>query len=633
MSLVGLKQAEVTNFRGPMISPQVEASDIPQDASLLAENVTYGPGYVKTREGHEQLFAASGPISSLYNWTAAGINRCVYVRINGSVVVRNLDTGVEEVLGTVDSGYQHLQEAGNRIYMSTAKPDGTGSDVWIWTGTFTNDAPDFIRAMPGPLTVAPTVTENLTATSHVTAGTHRFSYILESKSGFIGKPGPIVSVIASGTKQLVFSITFSTVPAWAAKVHILMTDKDNPEDFRFVPGGTFGVVGGSTNAFISAVIDVSDTELVKGDSAVNNKLLITQNPDGTTPIGAFKVIAYGNRLVYVTRSKAYISGVDSFEEISEDLNAIELPGQKELTTAASIAHGLYLIGRNYTFSLADPQTGDDPVAWPRPVQISGGIGTPSIYGASANNDQGYMWVAAEGGLYLMDGGAYASIPASYYQTPLWERINWRVPHKVIVFDHAQSQRVFVAAPLDDETEAYHLFVFDYSAGKDAEDIKFSHDWVNGYPISAISAVKDPTSKRTEIVIASSATGTVLRRRGRAEAIEMQGSGHTDAGAYIESTFETAPLPSSSLFNRHQVRAFGVRCYGDGVLRMTANSMDATKQQTLLPIQLALKPDKSYRRRLYQLSTRTSLRISVDRNPGAWWLLSGVCAFYRWNRIK
>src|SRR5438128_2038865 len=116
MSISGLNYTDVTKFRGPMLQPQAEVSDIPTDASLRAENVSYLPGRVQTREGHEQVFSGYQP-RSMSNWTTQTGNWLLSLTPS-SVIRRDIGNGGELTLGSITADRGSFAQAGNKVYMS-----------------------------------------------------------------------------------------------------------------------------------------------------------------------------------------------------------------------------------------------------------------------------------------------------------------------------------------------------------------------------------------------------------------------------------------------------------------------------------------------------------------------------------
>ena len=633
MSLIGLTQQEVSDFRGPMTPPLVETSDIPPDVLTVAENVTFGPGYVRTREGHEALFTPSAPISSFYNWTASGNNRLVYATQSG-VGFRELASGVDTALGSVSSIFQNFQEAGSRIYCTFASSSGAGcSEARVWNGDYTgtvgSQVPAFYKICPGPLTTAPTVTESAVAGT-CTAGVHRFGYILTSKTGYMGKPyqGHVEATLAGG-KLVNFSITFPTTPTWVDKLTITMTTKDNLALFRTVPAAVYSVAPGGTNVTINAIIDISDSALTAGGKDItDNNLLLTQDSSGVGPIQPFTCLAYGNRMVYVTKDTLYISNPNDFESLAQDQNAVQLPAQQEITAVGEVNGMLIVFGKNYAYSLTD--TGGYPVEWPQPRRISGSIGSPSMYGVSRGNDSGYAWVAGEGGLYTLNGGTFSAAPISKNVTPLWARINWTNPHLVRVYDHSLTQRVFVVAPLDSDSTAKYVFVFGYGRGIETNQITCSLDTITGKSISCLGNVRNASSQRGDIVISTTTSGAILRRRDPKEAMALGDSGYSDNGSFIAARAVTSQIPQLPNHFPAHVRAFSLNITGNCTITPTLTTVDSEKSIPLAPISLASSQAYPVIRRVSLIKSRARMEFAADPTSNAWWSLSSITTHYkRW----
>lgn len=626
MSIAGLDFVDVNTFRGPIIEPQAEVSDIPSDASLLAENVSYFAGRIQCREGHEAVY--SGLRASPYNWTNSSGNWLLALS-GTSVVRRDLSTGSESTLGSVASASRaSFQQAGNRVYMSLRDSSGAAAgEARVWDGNA------FAKIAPAPLAAVPSVSQVIAG--GVTAGMHRVAYIVQSASGYLGRPGPVVAgafspveFTATGSNAATVSIT-ATWPSWASVVWVLMTTAENPEKYFFVPEGYATVAGGTTST-VGVVVDCSDERLeLVAEQATDHFFLATQDASGNGPISPTHCFAYSNRMVYLAADTAYFSDLRNYEALALDRNAIKLPDGKPMTSGGSIRGVCYLVGPSYTYSIQDTGVGDPPRAWPTPVLVSGSIGTPSPLGFAVNSDYGYAWVAAEGGLYYFDGSSYSEMPASYWQTPVWERINWNYAHLIEVVDHSPSQRVFVAVPLDGATQLSHILVFDYSKGRTHDRIMFSLDSLAGVSIYGMALVRNQATKRLDLWLATdSAGGTVARRYTRKEMADSPSTRYNDMGLSYMTRFRAAAVPTvaSQRPIRLRNRAVDLRITGSGIVTVTAKGLDSTKSQQLGLVTLSQTPGDLVRRRFHIISPAVTYDFVMPVS-NTWFSLSGLRSYY------
>jgi hypothetical protein len=627
MSISGLNYTDVTKFRGPMLQPQAEVSDIPTDASLRAENVSYLPGRVQTREGHEQVFSGYQP-RSMSNWTTQTGNWLLSLTPS-SVIRRDIGNGGELTLGSITADRGSFAQAGNKVYMSFRNTSGVSAgEARVWDGNA------FAKIAPPPLAYVPTITQP--AVGGITAGKHRIAYIVSSLSGYVGKPGPVVGGVfspveftADGNKRIHFSITLNT-PSWAANIYVLMTTTADLEKYFYVPGAVIGIPANATGWTVGIDIDCSDERLELVDQeATDQFFLATQDAAGNGPISPSHCFAYSNRMVYLCGQDTYISDQGNYEALALDRNLINLPNGKPMTSGGEVRGTCYLVGPSYTYSIQDTNTGDAPTTWPTPVQVSGSIGTPAALGFAVNSDYGFAWVAAEGGLYCFDG-QYPELPVSYWQSPVWQRINWAKAHLIEVVDHTPSQRVFVMVPLDGATVPTHILTFDYQDGRTFDTIKFSLDNITGINLSCLALVRSATTGRLDLWMScTSAGGSVIRRFSRDEMSTSPGTRYNDMTAPIPQVFKAAVVPevASQTTLQLQHRAAKFRVQGNGTLNITAKTLDDVKQASLNAITLSTAPGKHIQKRFHLIGTALAYEFTMPSVANTYFILSGFRHYF------
>lgn len=626
MSLQGLRKETVSTFGGPVLQPDVEIEDVPSEALLEARNVAYGKGFVMTREGHASLFNPASAIKAMKNWVALGLNRLVYIRGDGHVIVRNLADNTEQDIATFTAANPVFQLAGDKLYFA-----GEG-DARVWDGLFINAVPSVFKPFSPPLNITPSISETAT-NADVTAGTHRFGYILTSTSGFVGKPGPAppggdftpATFVATGGKELTVQVSFTTVPIWAKYITLIATDKDNHEAFFFVPGTQFALPSGQGPHTVYLPFKVGDEQLrLAGKEAFDYRYLLTQDGAGNLPIQVKAITEYGNRMVWLAGNRAYISDPSNYEAITNDQHVKMLPGDKDITAAFVIRGVLYLAGPHYVYSLADND--DKPVTWGLPSEVSSGIGIPSQNAVTDGSDYGYVVLASESGLYMFDGGRFDEFPLNRWQMNDWRRINWAYAHKIRVVDYREDKRIYVAVPLDSATECSHIMTFYYHDGLDYRTVKYSLDDIASYQISCIEIAKTQASGRRDLLVAPATANHVLRRRSLKETFSSPSS-RDDNTAAITSVIESAKMPSGVGGPSLQHRGVQYRISGSGTIAPQVRTVSNEQTAYLAPIRLQASPSSEALRRFYLAGAAASHRISMSSSSG-WWMLSSITHYFK-----
>ena len=620
MSTTGLRKEVINQFWGPVLTPQADATDLSSGAILAAENVSFGPGYIETRSGHEQMFVAASGMKAFYNWITditGAENRLVSVS-GDRLIVRNMQSGVETVLMDPvpsTSGVVKFQHQGNRIYFSIP-----GGPCRTWTGMFTNGIPDIGPISPAPPTLTGDITEQ--SGGSVTQGKHLIGLAFVSKSGNVGKLVTGYSIETAGNTKIRAHFPFPNVPAWVGGVKIAMTTVDNPERYYFIPGGHQGLIGGAPNHDFTFFIDLPDSQLSNGREAIDNEFYLSGDN-----INVDTICAYGNRMVYVSGSKVYISEAGDYEAISDSLHLQMVPGEHTIKAVAPLRGVLYLGGEKGIWALSDNY--GTPATWGSPVVVSDRIGVPGPECLVPNTEAGYMWAISEGGLYVMDGGRFGDVPVTLHQTPLWSRINWKKAGIIRTLDDTKNQRLLIAVPLDDATTLTHIICVYYEGGKDQDSIRLSLDRIAipGFSIGSIGPVKNPATGRTDVCIAPASSGPFLRRYSPSEIQVNPASTRADHESPIESSVSITVAPTPDLGN-NDFREVEMRLTGMGFLSAHVSSLDGKRRHELVPVLLEDDPGKAEKRRFFVRSPRISLNVSKS-SKGEWFRLSSLTA--KWKR--
>lgn len=592
------------------------------ERAFIARNVRFEPGRVRSRDGFAARFASAGKVTSFHQWQTSQFNRVIFYDGN-KVRSLNLVDGVVADMFTQAARGAVVSESGSKAFISTYTDTGVSAGpVRISVGSIS--ATEVDMAFAPPWTFVPVMAD--AGAGNVSEGVHRFGYIVETRTGFVGKPSPVnvfdahapVSfTVASGGRALTMGLTLNT-PADAAFVHPIMTRVDNPDRWYFVPGAATAVPGGALGWVISIPIDISDERLADSAEEANDQFdALAQTLAGASPIGVSSVAAYGNRQVYIADNKAYFSEPDDYQYITEAGHVVQTQGQRRIVSGGTLRESFYMIGPSWTHAVSD--NGDLPSTWASPTEVSGSIGTPAVQGVEWRTAGEYAWVASPSGFYLFTG-QYGSRPISYYQTPEWERINWAAPYAVQVRDDYVDQKVYVSVALDANTEASNLLVWDYARGMTPEDVDFVlYNLPSNF--SGLGLVQTHDTRETQLWIGPSTAGQVLRR--------SKGS-HVDYnGQLVASVYETGLIlgPADRSKRINQFGGIGYAIEGSGTLTVTVFGPDRVRQILAETQTLSVGPGQTFERKLYCLEENISIRFEVS-GAGSWFDLTSLRVYWK-----
>lgn len=641
------KSVTITDFRGPWT--RVEASDVPSEGALLAENVEWDPGQIRSRYGFTSLFAAGEPMGAMCDWIrGTGIDLVfptgrALTFINPTThkarIAPNLSSFSAVDLFTLsDMVAADFAFAGTRQFIAPLKADGTSAGqcriVQAYGSAIQTD-----KAFQGPISATLTAVENSNVSVN-DAGVHRFAYRIQSRTGFTGPLCPVVSgtfapveVTLVGGKQVVLTVN-TTWPAEASLVFFCVATPANLNDWYQLSSAGVAVPGGSAYS-ASFIVDINDDD-IRG-TAINvtdEASLFTQDASGNGPFNPYNVVEVGERMGYI----ATVTGIDTMfvsepskhQVFTADQHGLVLPGFRKMTTGAMLLSSLFIIGPKWTYATSD--NGDKPVNWPAMRLVDGAIGTPAPRGVSANPSTGYMWVASTGGLYLFEGGAYADKPVSYYVDDWWGRINWDNPGLLEVKDFPHKQKVAVKAVLRASVDGSspagtYLLVFDYTKGTDPEKVAFTPWTFKGFTVGAIENGVNPTTNAQEIWIASGNSSFTNVYRQKSSAI--------DASPFLDDfgggggRYETAlspPIKARGVGKTFQHHGAHLRITGGGGINLTLKGIGGKKSAILRPVVLETEPGKEILRRGHIVSEAASLLIETNSDT-SYFILSAVQNYF------
>jgi hypothetical protein len=637
---------ELTLFHGSQ--PRLDPESIPATAALLSQNVAYLRGQVSTRYGHSVVFTPSEAATAMANWVFLylGTPENVLLYLKQGTGVRymdlsNLGIGPFAVVAQTTAQGASFATAGSRIFIGFYDANGVGlgsGQVYSWTGGV-----DPLFAAPTQILISGASEPSAGA---VTAGLHRFGFLLQTRNGFTTTWCPVTSggafspfsFTASGGKNLRVTINGggATWPAYSSQVQLIMTTAANLNRYFIVPGTTTSVAPGTNFSYTLPDFSISDSDLTAtATDAVTYQNRLAGDQSGNPPFSPSVIFAYGSRMVYVTRDAAglpvaYCSNANDLQALYAATSGVYLPGNLQIITGFALRGVAYLVGPHWTFAVAD--NGSTPSQWASPQLVDGSIGTLAPQGVWVNEAQGYAWVADEGGLYLFQGAAFPARPISYYQQPDWALINWAAPTAIQVIDDKNNKRVEVLAPLNGSLTPTHRLTWDYTEGTDPETAKYSIQNLTSYAMGAMGLVQNPTTKRMELWLAPSSAGAFLRQNDGSEANpyrDVNTAGTTPAA--IAGLYETALLPGIDYPGRGQVHYHHgdhLRIRGSGNLALKVWGIDHVRSvvPAASPIALAGGPGLEYLFKYFLLSEYASLQLSTNA-VDAFFTLSGIKHYF------
>jgi hypothetical protein len=514
---------ESTEFEGAW--SRTDVYHVPGNHALFSQNVAYIKGQVSKRFGHTVVFNPADAASSMFNWLSLSGNFLVWYKPGSGVRLANLASPSAALIMTqATAAGASFADAGSRLYAAFYDSHGNGGVAGAQVYGATYGAADSVMAAPLP--VSPSVTQP--GAGLITVGPHRIGYLLQTRSGYVGPPGPAsatnvfipVTFTAVGLKNITVAFT-NSYPIEASQVQIIMTPTNNLNDYRLVPGAT-ALIAGPGPQIVTVTISISDEDLLaQGPSALPYQNLLANPAVGGVAIKPSVMFPYLERMIYIATDGsgfpvAYASNTNAYQQITADQNFISLPGNRQIITGFGLRGVLYLVGPQGTYSTSD--NGQTPSNWPSPQLVDGVIGVLGPNCVFVNNAQGFAWVAHTSGLYLFLGGQYPTTPVSYYNDPDWQRINWNAPANVFVVDDTIHNRVEVLAPLDGATTPTHRLVWDYTDGIDPTQVKFSINSIaSGYPYGCFAIVQNASTARKEVWCGSSSAGAIVRQSDETDA--------------------------------------------------------------------------------------------------------------------
>lgn len=601
-----------------------------------ARNMRFGPGKAYSREGTIAVgpgIAGTG-VTSMYNWITSSSNLVLFSTFGisvskvelGSLTITGLFFPLPPFRGMI------VAEAGHRAYLaffSIGGLQGSGQ-VRITDGGTQND----IAFAKPPLVLGSFAgSANIIGGGFCTAGIHLYGFVYQSRSGFNGKPCPILSPsgafanlsVSSATDfafapNLIFDTPSDAGPGSA--LYLIMTRSDNFNKWYYVPGA-FVVLPVSTPAYnvTFPTVSISDEDLAaRAESADNQFEVLSQDILGNGPFYPSVVLNYRKRNIYIVDNKAYCSDIDDPQLVTEDQHVVQCPGQKRIVTAFPFGQSLYLVGDKWIAQTTD--NGDLPVLWPQPQEVSG-MGTTAPMGVCWRTSGPYVWVACEDGLRLWRG-TFDPLPITYLFKE-WEDIWWPTAYCIQVQDDIVNRRCYVAVPMVPlSTEPTHVVVVDYTAGLGYNEVDISIDnFANfaGGQFSSLCAVKSTTT-RTEVWIGPTVFHSFMK---------YDESVHDDDASPIQSVWHSSYLRRQdgerdipSHFMRVGNMSLGIS--GAGTVIQSWHGPDDQIVGSPHPLALSLAPGREMFTK-FDLHPVEDVSLRLESNTaGAHFLLTGMTLY-------
>ncbi len=630
---------------------------MPATGALLAQNLEYSSGMVGTRHGFKSAAVANatatiatamycwyGPFSqatlttysdSVLLWYGATIFSSApglgYANLGAPASFGSI-LGLSSTGGTITGTVtMSAVGVGPRCYIAFINAAQKGTLAICFT-TFSSGGTLSVatlkRIFDGPMTyVPPAPTEP--GVGVVTAGIHRFGYILEFSDGFTTRVSPDtgassppnltsftpITFTAAGVKNLLFTFNPSTDanvltwPAGIVAISMVMTTIDNLNQYYVVPGSRTAIAS-ILDYPKTITVNISDADLSsQGIDATPYLYWLTSQPvnislsnSGASPFNPSHISLWGDRMAYKGYyldnkgsqiDALYVSERNNYQAITADQHIVQLPGQRDIVTFFRMGSVNYIVGAHEIYATTD--NGDVPITWAAPKLVDGHIGTLAVHGVEVAPSGGYAWIADQAGLYLFAGAAVNALPISYQQTPDWNRINWSVAWCLTVKDEAGEKKVHVLVALDGATTPSHKMTWDYTNGMTHDTVMYSLDSLTSYNLGSMELVRNDLAgqatgnqQKIELWLGPSSSAAILR-----QCSDFDTNPFRDVASKIADKYRTCPFPGrdrgQGIIQSHH--GFSARLKGAGTITPVLYDIDAAHNFPCRTLTLATAPDQ------------------------------------------
>ena len=570
----------------------------------------------------------------MFNWLVYNVDRwySFLIYLEGTNAIRLLQIG-GLAPGTIIDLYNQacvglsVIEAETRVFIASFDANGAGLDRPKIVNAFLSGAP-VDTAFPDPMTATPAITESGPGLGSISAGDHLFTYRLETRSGFPGKPSPtVVTVTVSpGGRFVTFDMTVA-IPDDGAIIHVLGTTADDPATFYDIPGASISVAAGNPAWHVLIEVDFADEDLVAAAASADATERFSYLTGPAAP-RASKLFRFGNRTCYIAGKKCYISDPYSAQTLSEDQHAVQVEGQIDLVTGESLGSSVVLFCSNSTHVLGGDNN-NVPRVWAPPRRVSDAIGAGGPNCVKPSTGAEFLWVAHESGLNTFNG-AYGEIPVSVMFEKDWKRINWAAGETIQMEDSQTERVLYILVPLDGATRPNYRMVIDYqrarsSGGVDPEQVDYVLD---DYKVAdvvtevpSIAFVQDYDTKKRQLWMGLD--GGV--------AIKQDLTARNDNGNVLNALYETglvlAPSQARNLMSKFGGIFADVK--GSGSLLISPFGMNrvATPDDGAPPIEMEDTPDGMKESKWHMDNENQSIRMEVNA-LNDWFELSGLTVYHK-----
>lgn len=645
---------ELTSFPGADLLR--DAEDLHKSykpGAVLAENVEFFPGQVRTRRGFVLFTTVAVKVERFHHWLIGSFSRLLYFSSNGGapkVLFEGLSPGLplaDVVTGVAATAVDAVFTAfGSRLFFAFLKANGTGVDTArVWNGLLENGIPVVDNVFQPPLSEGGGANQFAISyaqppTGTVTAGQHKFALVWKTRNGYQTKAVEAnLPVTAAGSAKL--TVTLNPVGNWAAwvsGVRLAMTTVQNPALFIFV--GDDEAITGGTSYNVVFTINLDDTVIAStvDVSEATDWFSLLDNNNPAAPDTPVTILDYGNRMVWIadvldtgalaTVTVIYISNADEPQWITADRHAVYLPGRRQARAAFVLYDILYVLGPGWTYAFSDNT--DFPATWSAATTIDTRIGALSQHNVTTNPSRGIAWVANRDGLYPFQGGSFPQLPSSYLQTPDWARINWTNPTQIQVIDDGLNDAVRVLVPLDGAATPTHWMSFDYTEGFGWWQVKYSLDNFTFATPGSLGIVLNPATNASELMLSSATVdGKVYRQM---SSLYGDTTLYNDDSTGITSTYRLPPLPGHAHVPLH-LRGIHARIGGSGVspselIALKVFNADQLRSVTLTGVATAVEDPEVDILRLFTVDSEAGIVEIKTTLANRWFILSRVIMYYK-----
>lgn len=599
----------IANFKGTFDRGRDDTT--PEDHFLDSQNISFPFGGVDTRDGTELDINLDNILRKVL-YKRLNESPRLLILVEGGLLYdsTSLSAPILTIAGMTDFSAAFFY---NRAYISPHNGIRglIGETVRVYDGTT-------LRVAAGGQPTGTMVANNSASSGKVDAGVHLLGVVIESPSGHLSKPGPIVfaQITATGDKKL----DLSGIPLGASgtpRRRIISTraiqnydGNQFGQEYFFVPDGVI-----ENNVDTTKTVDFYDSELQ--DSADYLFDIRESIPAGLV-LSSYK----GRMLVGNTGDDSNLLLVSKFNEpeqfdAADDLIIVD-PTEAGGVTAAVEHHGLLVIMKSFR-SYTTTDNGQEPSTW-EPLPFDKAIGT-EVHGVATILDAtgatiDRFLMASRPGLILYNG-TFTEPDLTYKIKNIWDRINDAYFHTIEAAIDPLNKRIYVAVPLDAATTPDYLLYGDYSDGLSFENIKWT---IWKFPYKPTTIVVDLVNKTPILKIGSVDNGIYKQVASR----------RNDNDVAIDSYIKFALIPNDRSGIIRHYNWFRVNANGIGNMQVTVHGQNGSLPTTYSSFALnSIGQDRL--RRINFENERCSVKLRVS-NINEWFQINSFLLNYsdRWN---